>query len=165
MSLARDLLEQAGHLARRERGRPRQASLRRAVSAAYYALFHLLLEEAALQAVPGSLAIWRPMSARAINHGDLKKVAAWFSSGSLPAPLTLTALLSADIRLVAQACSQIQQARHQADYDTTARFTRQDVLLLVRNAAQTFAIWRRIRSTEEARAFLLLLLVTDRWKR
>ena len=42
MSLATDLLEQADHLARRERKRPKQASLRRAVSAAYYGLFHLL---------------------------------------------------------------------------------------------------------------------------
>jgi hypothetical protein len=60
MSLATDLLEQARHLLRRERRRPRQASLRRAISAAYYALFHLLIEEAtgALVArpncVPGS---------------------------------------------------------------------------------------------------------------
>jgi len=45
MSLAEDLLEQADHLARREKKRPKQASLRRAVSAAYYALFHLLISE------------------------------------------------------------------------------------------------------------------------
>ncbi len=44
MAFHDDLLEQANHLARRERGRPRQASLRRAVSSAYYALFHLLIE-------------------------------------------------------------------------------------------------------------------------
>jgi len=39
MNLAEDLLEQANHLARRERGKPKQASLRRAVSTAYYACF------------------------------------------------------------------------------------------------------------------------------
>lgn len=165
MSLSSDLLEQAAHLAKRERGRPRQASLRRAVSAAYYALFHLLLEEAALQAIPGSLASWRPVSTRAINHGDVKKVAAWFHSGNLPAPLILNAPLSAEIRLVAQACNQLQQARHQADYDTAARFARQDVRLLVRDAEQAFAAWSRVRNNDEAKAFLALLLVTDRWKR
>ncbi len=42
MPLAQDLLEQARHLANREPKRPKQASLRRAVSRAYYALFHLL---------------------------------------------------------------------------------------------------------------------------
>jgi uncharacterized protein (UPF0332 family) len=165
VSLARDLLEQARHLARRERGRPRQASLRRAISAAYYSLFHLFLEEAALQAVPGSLSSWRPVSARAINHGDLKKVAVWFVSAALPAPLTLNSPLSTDIRQVARFVGQLQQMRHQADYDTTARFTRQDVLLLVRDTEQSFAAWERVRNTEEARAFLLLLLITDRWKR
>ena len=46
MTLANDLPAQAKHLASRERGRPRQASLRRAASAAYYALFHLLIREA-----------------------------------------------------------------------------------------------------------------------
>ena len=41
MSFPNDLLEQARHLANREPKRPKQASLRRAVSTAYYALFHL----------------------------------------------------------------------------------------------------------------------------
>ena len=55
--------------------------------------------------------------------------------------------------------------RHQADYDVVARFTRQDTLLLVRDAEQAFAAWRRVRGSEEGKAFLALLLVTDRWKR
>jgi hypothetical protein len=38
MSFADDLLEQAYHLANRESKKPKQASLRRAVSTAYYAL-------------------------------------------------------------------------------------------------------------------------------
>lgn len=47
MALCDDLLEQAFHLARREPTRPRQASLRRALSTSYYALFHFLAAEAA----------------------------------------------------------------------------------------------------------------------
>jgi hypothetical protein len=39
------MLEQSRDLANREPKRPRQASLRRAVSTAYYALFHLLATE------------------------------------------------------------------------------------------------------------------------
>jgi hypothetical protein len=49
MSLHGDLLQQAEHLARLEPRRPRQASLRRAISTAYYALFHLLIHEATLR--------------------------------------------------------------------------------------------------------------------
>ena len=40
-----DLLEQAIDLAMKETGEPKQAGLRRAVSTAYYALFHFLIEE------------------------------------------------------------------------------------------------------------------------
>lgn len=49
MGLADDLLQQADHLATYEGVTPSQASLRRALSTAYYALFHLLIEEAARQ--------------------------------------------------------------------------------------------------------------------
>lgn len=45
MPLSADSLEQAHHLATREKQKPKQASLRRTVSAAYYALFHLLCGE------------------------------------------------------------------------------------------------------------------------
>lgn len=53
MSLHRDLLNQARQLATHEPRRPRQASLRRAVSAAYYALFHLLVDAASREIVAG----------------------------------------------------------------------------------------------------------------
>jgi hypothetical protein len=63
------LLEQAKHLANREKKRPRQASLRRAVSTAYYALFQLLIHEATLN--------WRRVDQRALlarffEHGKMK---------------------------------------------------------------------------------------------
>ncbi len=44
MAFADDLLEQAYHLASLETGDPKQSSLRRAVSTAYYALFHLRID-------------------------------------------------------------------------------------------------------------------------
>ncbi len=44
MSLSRDLLKQARILARKEPKKPLQASLRRSVSASYYAIFHLLVD-------------------------------------------------------------------------------------------------------------------------
>jgi hypothetical protein len=57
MSLHADLLEQAGHLAQFDPTRPKQANLRRAVSSANYALFHMLASEmSALYAVEPGLA-------------------------------------------------------------------------------------------------------------
>jgi len=52
LALHDDLLQQARFLANREPVHPRQASLRRAVSAAYYALFHALIAEAAAILAP-----------------------------------------------------------------------------------------------------------------
>jgi hypothetical protein len=76
MSLASDLLEQAQHLSRRERRRPRQASLRRAISTAYYALFHLLIDDATSTLV--SRAELRARFARAFDHGDMKNASRAF---------------------------------------------------------------------------------------
>ncbi len=47
MSLASDLLDQASILADLDPMKPKQASLRRAISAAYYSVFHLLIDDGA----------------------------------------------------------------------------------------------------------------------
>jgi hypothetical protein len=60
MDYADELLELAREIANLHRGHPRQASLRRAVSTAYYALFHLLISEA---------------MGRAFDHGPMKQAA------------------------------------------------------------------------------------------
>ena len=45
MAFPDDLLKDAYHLAARDGNNPKQSSLRRAVSTAYYALFHLLIAD------------------------------------------------------------------------------------------------------------------------
>jgi hypothetical protein len=74
MSLYGDLLEQATHLALRETKRPKQTSLRRSVSSAYYALFHLLVHEAASNAAPNSPSGLRGVAKRALGHAEMKNV-------------------------------------------------------------------------------------------
>ena len=77
MSLSRDLLAQAKLLATKEKSRPKQASLRRSVSAAYYALFHLLVEAAARRLVSGTdRQPLRNCLARAFDHGVMKSLSA-----------------------------------------------------------------------------------------
>jgi hypothetical protein len=70
MGLAQDLLQQANHLATYEGANPSQAALRRSVSTAYYALFHLLVQDAA-QRWQGSITAVSGME-RALNHGPMK---------------------------------------------------------------------------------------------
>src|SRR3954454_8553437 len=71
MSFPDDLLEQANHLAQRETGDPVQASLRRAVSTAYYALFHLLIDEAVTK---WSVERQRSRLARTFEHSAMKGI-------------------------------------------------------------------------------------------
>ena len=82
MSLHSDLLEQATFLVKREPRRPRQASLRRAISAAYYSLFHLLIFEASRVFVRNDDMIG--MIARSYGHSALLRIAKSFARGDLP---------------------------------------------------------------------------------
>src|SRR6266704_2790378 len=109
MPFADDPLEQAYDLAHKEPTNPKQASLRRAVSTEYYALFHLLIDEAV-----GKWAVERQRSilARTFEHGKMKGICddvlkAVKSGGSVPS----------ELNTIAHNFIQLQQHRHAADYD------------------------------------------------
>lgn len=129
MSLARDLLEPAEHLARRERAKPRQASLRRALSAAYYALFHHLVDTSRKFLLGGGSGRrhLRNVLARCFEHKRMVEAAKEIAAGNSPW-LSDTARVSVDLRRVAQAFIQAQRNRHAADYDLARVLTRTEVL-------------------------------------
>jgi len=82
MSLPRDLLAQAQFLAIREPRRPKGASLRRVVSIAYYALFHLLTDEASRFLISGSNRdSLRNLVVRGFVHSEMSRTAKAFLSG------------------------------------------------------------------------------------
>ena len=120
MSLAEDLLELAKKSVNYKKLDLLDARLRRAVSTAYYAVFHLLAEQGAakLASHPGI----RLLAGRAYAHGDMYKAAKAFKSGigALPALLkapfggTFPALPPELVR-VAIAFVELQDARHLAD--------------------------------------------------
>lgn len=161
MALHDDLLDQADHLASREPKRPRQASLRRAVSAAYYALFHMLAADGAGLLVPPRPALLRAQVRRAYVHANMRDVCRRFSrlqpSDAL-APL-LTLPLEADLVSVAEAFVALQQAGHEADYDFTTSFNRIDVLQRVQHPQAAVAHWRAVRSSPNATGFFVALLL------
>jgi len=146
LALPQDLLEQAGHLAKREPKRPRQASLRRAVSAAYYALFHLLVLEGIRHWRIGRQ---RAKLARSFDHGAMKQVCS---------------RKDFDPRLqeVADAFVQLQQARHSADYDYSKVLTRVQAMASVETARNAFKKWAKIRNQPFADDFVLALFTKDR---
>ena len=157
MGLAHDLLLQAQHLALHEGERPSQASLRRSVSTAYYALFHLLVSDAARRwngsqsAVTGlerafshsamknaSTAFQRPMWKN--WHGELERV---------PMPL----------RSVADLFVNLQEKRHAADYDNHQEWTATDVRALLKTIDAAFQDWAAVRTEPIAGDYLLSMLI------
>lgn len=163
MSLHDDLLAQARRLASAEPRRPRQASLRRAVSASYYALYHLLVSEATGRMFAGArLAALRGDVARAFAHRTMKDVARQFSSRNV-SPRLRAGLngqpLQAELVRVADSFVRLQDARSDADYDTARTFRRGEALVSVQISERAFADWRRVRKSVQADTFLAGLLV------
>lgn len=142
MSYHRDLLEQARHLASKEPRRPRQASLRRAVSAAYYSVFHMLVDAASRFLIRGQDELRSTLS-RAFSHQDMRDVAKQYAQGKVPAKISAAAPgpPPSDLQRVAKAFISLQEARHEADYDLSRSFTRAEVLDLILEAERAHADW------------------------
>ena len=165
VSLHRDLIEQAQHLATRERGKPRQASLRRAVLAAYYALFHLLANEGTLRLVRNSPERLRTQAQRAFNHSEMKNTCKQIAKSSGFLLGLVVAPLESELKTVAEVFVELQQQRHLADYDLSQSFNRIDVLGIVAKANSAISAWNRVRNTPNANVFLTALLINSRWNR
>lgn len=159
------LLDQARHLCKREPRRPQQASLRRAVSTAYYALFHLLVDEACNRIVSGGGSereARRHALRRAFGHAEMKTVSKAYAAGTLPQTWVAASggiKPSTDLRVVADVFVELQEARHEADYDFREPFARKEALRLVGRCEVAFDAWGRCRRTDEADTYLLALLV------
>lgn len=151
------LLKQARGLATRDPRRPVQANLRRAVSSAYYALFHLLTAAAAERLVPAGVKDLRPRIVRAFTHENLRRASTAFSSGG-SIPMLGTIAVPPELRHVAAEVLELQQARNQADYDLSRRFLRTEVIEYVEAAERAVSAWAAIKNTDAAKVYLLLLL-------
>ena len=120
--LDKDLLETARQLlgAGQQRGRPRQTNLRRAISTAYYAVFHALCRmcaDAFVGTKQGTHQAWRQVY-RGLEHGSTKgKCAHGYFKNNFPKGAIKFCFIF----------THLQEKRHEADYDPFARFLRSDV--------------------------------------
>ncbi len=161
-----DLLEQAKHLANREKKRPRQASLRRAVSTAYYALFHLLVHEATLNL---RRVEQRALLGRLFEHGRMKNACErqkglcrdYFAAHPSPKRRPDFDCMT-HLQKVANIFVQAQQQRHVADYDNSKPWTRTEVLIEIQLVEEAFDSWYRVRNHPFAQEFLISLLGVPR---
>ena len=170
MSLHGDLIDQAKHLAAREKKRPRQASLRRAVSAAYYALFHFLIDRATNQMM-GTDRAKRPFRfvvARGFNHGTMKSVSEHFRKGRLPQRIQLSLpdlVVPNDLRQIASSFIKRQDERHRADYDLARDFSRGEAIRLIEDAETAIGLWKTVQNEDAAKLYLATLPIWDRMSR
>ena len=91
----------------------------------------------------------------------MKQVAQQFSKNGVQpklAPGLNDQPLQPELVRVASALVDLQEARHEADYDPAHRFTRRQALDLVGRAEQAFADWNRVRGSVQADTFLTGLL-------
>ena len=149
MTLHRDLLDQALHLASKEPRRPKQASLRRSVSASYYALYHLLVDSAVRRLLAGADRDGlRNSLRRGFAHRTMKNAARQFAAGGL-SPKPAAALggrsIQPQLSSLADTFVDLQEYRHLADYDLTAPFTRDEALGLQLEAELAFDDWNTVR--------------------
>jgi uncharacterized protein (UPF0332 family) len=167
MGLAEDLLSQAHHLVSLDPKRPKQASLRRAISTSYYAVFHLLTANAALRFIPKRPYGLVARVERALSHQEMKKACQAFNNKPLAEPLlTLVGETPSDqLRNIASAFIELQEKRHKADYDTAASFSRNEAEALLAKAESIFVTWREIENTDEATVFLAALAFGARWSK
>jgi hypothetical protein len=160
MAIAEDLLALAGRLAHPAPGEPEQSSFRRAISTAYYALFHLLVQDA--------VQIWSSSASaqlaleRRFEHRVMKDVSLAVAQGSWKGWATPTIPIPAELRSVDGALVNLQRVRHQADYDNAELWGSSDVGAVIADTHDAFDNWAKIRSQPAANEYLLSLLIGNK---
>lgn len=120
---SRSLVSQASRLLEKRQGRPNSADVRRAVSNAYYALFHHITDGAIDLLLGKSVdLVVRGYFSRSFNHGTMKNVCEKVEKGASPDrnKAIIESLpgkrFSGPIIEIAKNFVILQKARHDADY-------------------------------------------------
>ncbi len=147
------LIELAGQILQVGAGYPRQVTINRAISTAYYALFHALAGECVARTVgsPRSARYWEIVTPvhRSIEHASAKRV---FERA------VRDRTSSAELRRLGEAFIALQSARHSADYDPGCRYSRQDALDFTIQARLSIEALRSM--PKEDRLLLAVQLIT-----
>lgn len=142
-------------------GRPRPVWLRRAVSTAYYALYHELCRAGAVHLLPSALPADQFRLTRSFAHQALKDVCEWIAGRGTPpqhARALVDFLRNTAIKDVAAAFLDLQEARHDADYDHLASFDKATVLQHIRDAERAVATLTAANEPDRQAFFALVAL-------
>jgi uncharacterized protein (UPF0332 family) len=161
-----DLFAQAQKLAKLDAKKPKQANLRRAVSSAYYAVFHYLVHEACCVQIgtQHGQAAYRHALGRAFSHSVMKSACTSFGGGTLKDAVTKGLRdatgkypIQKALQDIASTFAELQEERHLADYDRTERFKRSDVLTLIEEAKTAVAKFSELVQSDDKKFFLACL--------
>jgi len=160
------LFEQADRLVSPSTGRPRQADVRRAISAAYYGIFHAMISMAVDQFV-GSTNRDKShyaLADRSVSHTRLREVCNEVQKptpSSRYRPYVPPTGFGAHLIAVAEAIVELQEKRHSADYDVAIRVSRSDAEVAIAAARAVLKRFDQANAAERL-AFLSLLLFSPR---
>lgn len=160
------LFDQADRLTVSTAGPPRQVDLRRAISAAYYGVFHIVATAVADQFV-GAGRRSTPeyaLAYRRIDHKALKALCTDISAGRLSSKYKrfVPAIgFSDDLKTIAIAAVELQEKRIDSDYNSLIWVKVSDVEALVATPRDAAARFGRL-SRDERRIFLCLLVFQPR---
>ena len=160
------LFEQANKLISAQAGRPRQADIRRAISAAYYAIFHATITGAADQfvGVTNRDRSRYGLVYRSVSHAwlrDLCKEVQKPTPSNKFKPYAPRTGFGPNITAFAAAVVELQEKRHSADYDVMIRMNRSDAALAIATAQAALRRFGKASRTQRL-VFLSLLLFPPR---
>ena len=153
MAYAEDLLQVAEEILNLHPEKDHQASLRRAVSTAYYALFHLLITDAVSVC---SDARMQAALRRIFDHGQMKSAS--FEQSAMRSRPDQSVVVMDGLRLVADTFCAAQIERQEADYNLEREWFSLQVATLIERVKKAFRIWSEIRTEPEAREYLNSML-------
>jgi|SRR5579884_1938861 len=131
-----------------------EAELRRGISTAYYALFHLLVTISTERGV--TTPDLRPYVVRNFEHRNMLSVCRRYARLAVdmtgqPVPV--------EVRRIADSFIQLQEARHKADYNVKDAVTLAEAQTFVQMARDAFRDWAAVAANPAANTYLTELLV------
>lgn len=174
MSLVDELLDTARRLVATTTPSPTDADIRRAISTAYYAVFHRLIDVAVNHLLPTHSADQHAGLGRAFEHTKMRDVCQRIGNLAKqqnPRPLPplariLGSVVPPELQKLAESFCHLQQLRSEADYDRVPpinSMTLRSAQDAIGEASDAFANWVTLETTSKpiAQAFLLLLLTGE----
>jgi len=166
--LADELLDHASRLI--NASVVKDADYRRAVSASYYAVFHLLSDAVGTYVCPSNPIGLSGRFQRALEHTTMREAMDLFSDSNkwkgFSSKIGIPCTYSPDLAVIAQVFAELQDARYFADYDvldtkgTVGPLWASDCLNKARRAFDT---WDQIKFSDAGKLFIAALALGIKW--